>query len=328
MKKKLILITAIAIVVMLFSNGWVLAGGAEEAAKPPSYTVSGYVNNPGAYTVSGSLWTVLEGTDANFGELTKYPYQYPCYAGSASPCISLPEPPYALNSINHNWVDSNYVIVRNKSGVAALYSVGELNPKFSPSPDKIAITCSSKLKRCDMSGAGRTVKNISTVEVAHAVSIVKASSGTPYTHFYSPILIVSGEGIVPETFDLADLKKMKQVTFDASKSTTNTVGIWNGPTLLSLLKAVGVDTKDMYSYIVVQATDGYAAVISMYEATQKTGAQYALLAISDTLNNTINCDTTCKKGDGGLARLVLPNDLVAGRWISNVANIIVYKSHH
>ena len=71
----------------------------------------------------------------------------------------------------------------------------------------------------------------------------------------------------------------------------------------------------------------------MYEATQLTGDQYALLAISDTLNHTLNngsctdpepaSGTPCK--DGGFVRLVLPNDLAAGRWASNTAQIIVYK---
>ena len=143
---------------------------------------------------------------------------------------------------------------------------------------------------------------------------------TPFTHFFSPLLIVSGAGIIPRTYDLADLEAMKQETFDASSSTTNTVGKWTGPTLVSVLNASGVDTRDMDSYVVVQATDGYAAVLSMYEATHMTGAQYALLAISAS-DNSIN-----KGGnDSGLARLILPNDNVAGRWVSNVAQIVVYR---
>ena len=90
--------------------------------------------------------------------------------------------------------------------------------------------------------------------------------------------------------------------------------------MLGVLKASGVDTKNMNSYVVVHTTDGYAAVLSMYESTHMTGAQYALLAISAS-DNSIN-----KGGkDSGLARLVLPNDKVAGRWVSNVAQIVVYK---
>ena len=149
----------------------------------------------------------------------------------------------------------------------------------------------------------------------------------PFTHFYSSQIVVSGEGITPKNYDLAKLQAMKQETFDASSSTSNTVGTWTGPTLAGILHASGIDTKDMGSYVVVQATDGYAAVLSMYEATHMTGTQHALLAIEDTLGNSINCGTTCgTKGENGLARLVLPNDSVAGRWVSNVVQIMVYKS--
>ena len=283
-----------------------------------AYTVKGYVNHPGEYSTDGSLWTALQGT-GGFGADSQYPYQYPCFSDPKLPCITLPQPPYALNAINENWVDSNYVLVTGKNGSRALYAAGELDPKFAPASDVVTLTCNKK-GRCDLAGEGRAVRNVSTIEVVHAVSAAKVVGNTPFTHFFSPVLIVSGAGITPRTYDLAHLKAMRQETFDASSSTTNTVGIWTGPTLGSLLSASGVDTKDVDSYVVVQATDGYAAVLSMYEATRKTGAQYALLAISAS-NNSIN-----KSGnDSGLARLVLPNDGVAGRWVSNVAQIVVYK---
>jgi hypothetical protein len=146
------------------------------------------------------------------------------------------------------------------------------------------------------------------------------------------MLVVSGAGITPRTFAPADLQAMTQVTFDASSSASNTVGIWTGPTMLSVLRASGVNTEEMDSYIVAQATDGYATVVSMYEATQLVGNQYALLAIRDGLNNSINngtctdpesANTSCK--DGGFVRLVLPKDLAAGRWVSNTAQIMVFN---
>jgi hypothetical protein len=331
MKKHCSLVVAVAaLVALLLSTGSALA-----------YTITGDVNNPGEYSTDGSLWTVLQGPDTNFGENVTYLYQYPCYTDPTIPCITLPQPPYAQNDINHNTVDSNYVIVTGKNGSKVVYTVGELNPKFSPNTAQIAVTCTSGNKKgrgcyksghCDVAGGGRAVKDIAKIEVVQAVpSLHVNSKSLPFTHFYSSQIVVSGSGIVPKTYKLADLQAMNQVTFDASSSTSNTVGKWIGPTLLSVLQASGVDTKDMDSYIVVQATDGYAAVISMYEATQKTGAQYALLAISDSLNNTINCSlngATCAKGDGGLVRFVLPNDIVAGRWISNASQITVYKSHH
>ena len=289
-----------------------------------AYSVSGNVNNPGEYSTDGSLWTVLQGK-GEFGANSQYPYQYPCFADPSLPCITLPQPPYAQNDINHNTVDSNYVLITSKNGSRALYAVGELNPKFAPASAMVTLTCDKK-DRCDLAGAGRAVKDISRIEVVQAVPGIHCNNKyhpnaqIPFTHFYSSLIVVSGAGTTPRTYNLTNLKAMKQETFDASSSTTNTKGIWTGPTLLGVLKASGVDTKNMNSYVVVHTTDGYAAVLSMYESTHMTGAQYALLAISAS-DNSIN-----KGGkDSGLARLVLPNDKVAGRWVSNVAQIVVYK---
>jgi len=302
-----------------------------------AYTVSGYVNNPGKYSTTGSLWDVLQGPDAVSFPNTA-PYEYPCYNETTVPCITLPNPAYDLNNTNHNMVDSNYVVVTGEDGSRALYSVGELDPKFAPASSEVTLTC-DKHGRCDVAGEGRAVHHVSNIDVVHAVTTVHLNGTVngvsfPFTHFYSPLIVVSGEGITPRTYNLADLRAMKQETFNASSSTTNTQGIWAGPTLASLLEASGVDTKDMDSYIIVQATDSYAAVLSMYEATQNPSGSYALLAISgfqldSTTGNfdkqTINNCECSTDSDNGFARLILPNDTVAGRWVSNVAQIVVYK---
>jgi len=298
-------------------------------AQAMAYQIGGNVNNPGEYTTAGSLWVVLEGPDA-FGANSAYPYQYDCYPGTTLPCITLPQPPYDENNINHNTVDSNYVLVTGGDGSRSLFAVGELNPKFAPAGYAATITC-DKRGWCDLVGEGRVVRNVSEIDVFQAVPSIHLNGSTfPFTHFYSPLIIVSGAGITPKSFDLAELQAMDQVTLNASSSTTNTVGIWKGPTLRSVLKASGVDDRDMDSidsYIIVQATDGYAAVLSMYEATHMTGGQYPMLAVSGLVNSseTINnCKCSTDK-DNGLARLILPNDIAAGRWVSNVAQIIVYK---
>lgn len=96
--------------------------------------------------------------------------------------------------------------------------------------------------------------------------------------------------------------------------------------MLNVLEASGVDTRDMNSYVVISATDGYATVLSMYEVTHKIGSQFDLLAISSASGTSINCGTTCAAGDNGFARLTLPNDTAAGRWVSNVNEIVVYTS--
>jgi hypothetical protein len=308
-----------------------------------AYTVTGDVT-PGWGTLGGSLWyDVLKETASS----TAGGYDPQTYGVMVRPptTTDLPNP---INPTNHNWTEVNYLLVTGQFGQRALYSVGELDPRFG---NKTAtLTCKSGNKKgrgcdnngqCDLVGAGREVKKVSNIEVVHAFTHMKGVPGD--VHPFSPWLVVSGAGITPKTYDLADLQAMHQVTFDASTSTSNTKGIWTGPRLVDVLKASGVDTKDMDSYIIVQATDGYSTLLSMYEATHKLGItdpatcpacqpEYILLGISDTLGNTLNngtctdpvsANTTCK--DGGFVRTVNPGDLAAGRWVSNAAQIIVYK---
>ncbi len=289
MKKNFGFIMAIAALVMLLSSsGSVFA-----------CTVQGDFNTPGTYSCTAEdLWTMLEGPGGG---------------------ISQPSPP--MNPSNHNWREGDYVLVTGKDGSRALYSVGELDTNFAPAGMGATLTLDKK-GGCDLAGEGRAVKDVSNIDVVKAVPVGK---GVETVHPFSTLLVVSGEGITPQTYNLADLQAMTQETFNASSSTTNTNGIWTGPTLLSVLEASGVDTRDMNSYVVVSATDGYATVLSMYEVTHMTGAQFDLLAISSASGTAINCGTSCTAGDNGFARLILPNDTAAGRWVSNVDEIVVYK---
>jgi len=306
------------------------------------YEVRGDVT-PGWGTSGGNLWyDVLKETATSTEGGYDDAATPPVYGVLVRPPTTK-DFPNLINPTNHNWVEVDYILVTGADGHRALYSVGELDPRFGNGT--VTITCSGSAKNnrscnrgyhCDLAGLGRSVRNVSTIDAIHAFTHMKGVTvdGAKDVHPFSPMLIVSGEGVTPKTYNLAALQALPQVIFDASASTANTVGIWHGPRLVDVLKDAGVDTKDMNSYIIVQATDGYAAVLSMYEATQLTGAQYALLGISDTLNNTLNngtctdavsANTTCK--DGGFVRLVLPKDLAAGRWTSNTSQIIVYKLH-
>ena len=221
-----------------------------------------------------------------------------------------PLPPYSIQTKFENYTEGDLVLVTGKNGFSALYSVGELDTKFAPA-NAVTLTLDWH-SRYDLAGEGRAVEDVSDIDVVHAVNVIKGQT----LHFYSSRLVVSGEGIIPKAYDLSDLEDMAQATY------TNTSGAdWTGPTLLSVLNASGVNTKDMDSYVVVSATDGYATVLSMYEVTNMTGTQYDFLAISAS-DGSINGTTA---SDSGFARLILPDDKGPGRWVSNVDNIAVYK---
>lgn len=299
MKRNFVFVMAVAALVILLSGGPVFANTVKgDFATLPSgrvftYTVTGdFTTTPCTATLStgGDLWTLLQGTCGG---------------------IRLPSPPPPINPTNDNWIEGDYVLVTAWSGSTALYSVGELDPKYAP--DAVTLTV-QKNGMIDLAGEGRAVRAVRNVDVVHAVPVVRAGQ-----RFFSTELVVSGVGIAPQTFDLADLEGMTQETY------TNIAGAtWTGPTLLNVLKASGVNTRNMNGYVIVQATDGYATVLSMYEATHLTGTQDALLAISAS-DGSINGGGT---KDNGLARLVLPNDKTRGRWVSNIYQIVVHTLEH
>lgn len=295
-----------------------------QACPDEGYQVTGDVTT-GWGTEGGDLWRdVLKETETS----TAGGYDGTYTKGVLARPPSTQDLPNPLNPTNHNWTEVDYVLVTGRFGERALYSVGELDPRFANQP--VSLTRRHHHGAFNLEGAGRSVRDVVDIGVVHAFTNIK---GVPKdVHPYAPTLVVSGGGISPRTFGLSDLQAMAQVTFDAASSTSNTVGVWKGPTLLSVLRASGVNTEDLDSYLVVQSTDGYATVLSMYEATRLTASQYALLATGDTLNNTLNngtctdpesANTPCK--DGGFVRLVLPKDQAAGRWISNTAQIIVFS---
>ncbi|SPF46259.1 conserved exported hypothetical protein [Syntrophobacter sp. SbD1] len=169
MKKNRGLIMAIAALVMLLSSsGPVFA-----------CTVEGDFNTPGAYSCTAEdLWTMLEGTGGG---------------------ISQPSPP--MNPSNHNWREGDYVLVTGKDGSRALYSVGELDTNFAPVGTGATLTLNKK-GGYDLAGEGRAVKDVFNIDVVKAVPIGK---GVETVHPFSTLLVVSGEGITPQTYNLADL---------------------------------------------------------------------------------------------------------------------------
>ncbi len=290
MKKNFGFMMVVAVlVVVLSSSGSVFA-----------CTVEGDFNTPGSYAcAAGDLWTLLGDTGG----------------GIFVPTLPSPLPAYTLQTKFENYAEGDLLLITGRNGFRALYSVGEVNPSYGPT-DAVTITLDKK-GLYDLAGKGRAVEDVADIDLVHAVNVVKGQS----LHFHSTRLVVSGEGIVPQTYDLANLQEMDQVTYTDTATTPNTV--ITGPTLLSVLKASGVDTMDMNSYVVVSATDAYATVLSMYEVTHETGTQYDMLAISAS-DGSINGTTS---SDNGFARLVLPGDNsgAQGRWVSNADEIVVYK---
>jgi hypothetical protein len=251
----------------------------------PAYTVAGDFATPGAYTVStgGDLWTLLKNTGGG------------------------------IKGGTENAIEGDYVLVTGAGGSSALYAVGELDTKFSSQ----SVTLTASGSGFNLSGEGRSVTDVTGIDVIHAVNVIKGG-----TYAYSTALTVSGAGTTPKTYSLQGLAGMMPPSFYSGTS-----AVYWGPSLLSVLDNSGINTGNMDSYVIVGATDGYATVLSMYEVTHMTGAQYDLIAYGAT-DGELNQGTWINgtKGpanDDGFARLILPGDKGAGRWVSNVNGIEV-----
>ncbi len=135
---------------------------------------------------------------------------------------------------------------------------------------------------------------------------------------------VSGSVGTPTTFTSASLATLTPVTqtdtFNAAgKPTTDT---FTGPTLYSVLQAAGGITVDptvkndlLTKYVVTTGSDGYVSVISAGEIAPKFGNKADLVATSDT-SNTL-------PSPNGFARITTPGDVAGGRYVSNLASVVV-----
>ncbi|ACL15997.1 hypothetical protein Mpal_0626 [Methanosphaerula palustris E1-9c] len=300
MKNRFCFVMAVALLVLLLSSGSAMAYTVRGDFKDAPYTAS--------LSTGGDLLTIINGTCGGvMGSVYDKNNYYP--------------PELQINPTNHNWVEGDYVLVTGQNGETALYSYGELDTKFAQG-NTVTLTEQNN-GQVDLAGLGREIKDVNSIDVVHAVDVVKGG-----TRFYSQQFIVSGEGITPKVLNLSDLQGMTQVTSRIKNTKNNVTTDWTGPTLLSTLKASGVNTTDMTSYVVVSGPDGFATVLSMYEATHALSglysdpaySQYDMLAI--TGDNTLN--VAKNESDNGFARLVIPGDNVNGRWTSNVYQIVVY----
>ncbi|SAK99303.1 hypothetical protein AWB80_07645 [Caballeronia pedi] len=159
---------------------------------------------------------------------------------------------------------------------------------------------------------GRYVSNLVKLEVHTATSTVAASGGGASTQFQ-----LLGAITHPATFDLAALQTLPAVTRTVGGSIYTGVSLWN------LINASGIQTNasvknDLLGfYVVATGTDGYRVVISLGELSPDFGNQPDIVAFA--VNGA-------SLGTNGFARLVIPNDGKAGRYVSNLVGLEVVSA--
>jgi len=156
-----------------------------------------------------------------------------------------------------------------------------------------------------------------------AAASLPAMAASVSTQFYLGGYVKPG---TQSTFDLADLQAFAAANPTAQRtvSVPNSAGtgndVYTGISLNSFLSYfIKTDTtvpkNDLLrGYVIATGTDGYKSVFSLAELNTAFGNQNDIIAYQlNSQNLTTN----------GFARIVVPGDVKAGRWVSNLASLEV-----
>ncbi|MBS0447398.1 MAG: PEP-CTERM sorting domain-containing protein [Proteobacteria bacterium] len=225
-----------------------------------------------------------------------------------------------------NDINNKYVIATGSDGYKVAYALGELNPSFGNKGSIVAydetingvtaplgsdgfarITAPNDIK------GGRYVSNLVSLTVGAPNVTIGSTAGGESTSFS-----VTGDVKQAMTFDLAALQ--------ALPSTTITTGgnSYTGVSFYSLLSswvglAINPNVKNDELDMIVSAvgSDGYTQLFSLGELDPAFGNAQDIIAYEE--NGAALPGT-------GFARVVVPGDAKAGRWVSNLVSLQVFHA--
>ena len=307
-----------------FALAALLAGAHALAAGPStSVVVSGAVDHPTTYTAAtlNALPQITQ-TDAFSSGTTPQTHTYtgPTIWNAIS-ATGVQTAPGVKNDIL-----DRYVLATGTDGYRVVYSMGELDPAFGNRADLVATQETIGGRTVPLTGdgfarstapgdvkGGRYVSNLASLTVRASGSTVAATGGGPSKQFSVTGAVVNGM-----TFDLAALKALPTITETVGGTTYVGVSLWdllNTTTGIVTDPAVKNDVLD--KFVVATGSDGYKALISMGEIDPAFGDQPDLVAYEA---DGALLDTN------GFARLVVPGDAKAGRYVSNLINLQVFSA--
>ncbi|MDR5782639.1 molybdopterin-dependent oxidoreductase [Caballeronia sp. LZ065] len=301
-------------------------GGDDDTPPPPPKTVlsvSGDVTTQTPFTLAQIQAQPATTQTVSFGSGTGQ--QTHVYTG-ASLWSMLNQIGITTNAAVKNDVLAKYVIATGSDNYRALFAMGELSPDFGNRGNQVAYAetingTSAALSSTDgplrvtapgdVKG-GRYVSNLVTLKVGTAVSAVHVAGGGTTTQFQ-----LSGAVTTPASFDLAALQALPAVTRTVGSTTYTGVGLWD------LLNAAGIQTSSTVKndvlgfYLIATGSDGYRVILSLAELSPDFGNQPDIVAYE---MNGAPLTTT------GFARLVIPGDGKAGRYVSNLVALEVISA--
>jgi hypothetical protein len=297
-------------------------GLATAAGPSPQFQVTGAVTSPTTYSLAGlqglpavtQTDTLLAGNSA----------QTHIYTGATLWGV-LNASGIVVNA-NKNDVLNRYVLATGSDGYKVVLSLGELSPNFGNRPDLAAysewvngtptLLGSDGFARVTAPGdvkGGRYVSNLVDLDVRSSGSTQAGTGGGLSSQFQ-----VTGAVGAAKTFDLAALQALPMITRTVGGVAFTGVSFWD---LLS--SAVGINQDPLVKndllgkYVVATGSDGYKAVFSLGELDPDFGNQPDLIAFSAD---------GASLGADGFARIVVPDDVRAGRRVSNLVSLEVFSA--
>jgi len=231
-------------------------------------------------------------------------------------------------TVPKNDILRDYVVATGTDGYRSVFSLGELSTSFGNRNDIIAY----QLNGADLTTngfarivapgdvkAGRWVSNLASLEVGH-VDYSGPGAGGVSTQF-----TINGQVLTPTTYTAADLPGSltpSTVTVTTTGGPSNApLGTFTGVSLWDLVNQSGIITdtskkNDILGKILIATgTDNYSAVFSLGELNPDFGNQPDLLAYQNAAGVPLGAD--------GFARIVVPNDIKGGRYVSNLTSLTV-----
>lgn len=297
------------------------AGAAQAAAPSTEFQVSGAVNTPATYDYAAlaEMPPITQTVTFSAGSPQTHTYT------GASLWGILNDAGIQVSGAKND-VLTKYVLATGSDGYQTVFSLGELDPTFGNRSDLVAYAetlnnvsaplTDDGFARVTAPGdvkGGRYVSNLVDLDVRASGSTQTATNSLPTTQFS-----VSGGVTTPMTFNLGTLEALPSETETVGGHTYVGVSFWD---LLNSVVGISVDptvkNDVLDKYVVATGSDGYQSLFSMGELDTAFGDQPDLIAYEED-GTPIGAD--------GFARIVVPNDVRAGRWVSNLVNLEVFSA--
>lgn len=234
------------------------------------------------------------------------------------------------NGGGNNAILRTYVTATSSGGSQSLLSVGEVNRWFGGNGPILAADVNATpiivayqvngvtlatpqlVLPTDATGS-RNVVDLVSLDVGGLPQ--QTGPGGPTTAF-----TVSGGSSAPVTYDEAALAALPSITaYDViarQGGNLTTPNDFTGIQLWDLLLLAGISHFDaLTSYVVAIGSDGYQTLFSFGELDPSTSERLAMVAYDDA-NGTLD-------NGSGFARLVLDGDWRGGRYVSNLASLLI-----